>query len=156
MNKRFGMLFWLFAYGIILVLAACAPIIKTNGEILPQEKIDSLRVGVLKKDDVKAMLGSPSTISTFNPDVWHYIGQKVEQKTFGTPEVIDQKIIIVSFDSAGVLDAFVMRNLSNYNDITYQSRATPTAGHKLSALEQLLGNYGRFSSLPDEKQGGGK
>jgi hypothetical protein len=29
-------------------------------------------------------------------------------------------------------------------EVTLVSRQTPTAGHKLSILEQLLGNVGRF------------
>jgi outer membrane protein assembly factor BamE (lipoprotein component of BamABCDE complex) len=149
--KRFGMLFWLLAYGVILFGASCAPIVKTNGEILPDDKVQSLRVGVLKKDDVRSLLGTPTTISTFDPNIWHYIGQKVEQQPFGGPKLVEQKIVIVSFDDQGVLDAFVMRGTDAYREISYESQATPTAGHKLSAIEQLLGNYGRLSSLPDEK-----
>lgn len=149
--KRFGMLFWLLAYGVILFVASCAPIVKTNGEILPDDKVQSLRVGVLKKDDVRSLLGTPTTISTFDPNIWHYIGQKVEQQPFGGPKLLEQKIVIVSFDDQGVLDAFVMRGTDAYREIRYESQATPTAGHKLSAIEQLLGNYGRFSSLPNEK-----
>jgi outer membrane protein assembly factor BamE (lipoprotein component of BamABCDE complex) len=150
--KRFGMLFWLLAYGVILFVASCAPIVKTNGEILPDDKLQSLRVGVLKKEDVRSLLGTPTTISTFDPNIWHYMGQKVEQQPFGGPKRLEQKIVIVSFDDQGVLDAFVMRGTDAYREISYESQATPTAGHKLSAIEQLLGNYGRLSSLPNEKE----
>jgi hypothetical protein len=45
-----------------------------------------------------------------------------------------------------------MRGTDAYREISYESQATPTAGHKLSAIEQLLGNYGRLSSLPNEKE----
>lgn len=149
--KRFGMFFWLVAYGVILVVASCAPIIKTNGEILAQDKVESLRVGVLKKDDVRSLLGTPTSVSTFDPNIWHYIGQKIEQQPFGGPKLIEQKILIVSFDDQGVLEAFVMRGTDAYREVTYESQATPTSGHRLSAIEQLIGNYGRLSSLPDDK-----
>ena len=150
--NRFGMMFWLVAYGVILFVASCAPIIKTNGEILPDDKVQSLRVGVLKKEDVRAVLGTPTAVSTFDPSIWHYIGQKVEQQPFGGPKLLEQKIVIVSFDDQGVLDAFAMRGTDAYREIHYESQATPTAGHKLSAIEQLLGNYGRMSSLPNDQE----
>ena len=58
---------------LIVSLASCSPVRDRRGYIPEAEKIASISVGVDTKDSVNARLGSPSTVATFDTDVWFYI-----------------------------------------------------------------------------------
>ena len=49
------------------------------------------------------------------------------------------------FDEAGIVDSIGRLNKEDGKQIEYVNRETETAGQKISILQQLLGNVGRFN-----------
>ena len=64
---------------------------------------------------------------------------------FFDPDVLDQQVYIVNFDSNGVVRALDHKDLKDGRDIEPAPGATPAPGRELTFLEQLIGNVGRFT-----------
>ena len=90
------------------------------------------------------LLGSPSTISTFQDRKWYYIGQKSTQFAFKKPTVLERSILVVTFDGTGYVDGKTVYGLEDGRVIDPVDRITPTEGRELTFLQQLLGNLGRL------------
>ena len=139
-------------------LGACAPIKSTHGFQALDVKPTDLKVGEDTKSTVLERLGSPSTRSTFDPNLWFYITQTVNNVAFYKPRVTQREVVAVTFDDAEKVQAVDRLTLKDGKVIAFNGRKTPTRGRELTILEQLLGNVGRGGMLPnqDENQPGGR
>ncbi|WP_247882040.1 outer membrane protein assembly factor BamE [Azospirillum sp. TSH100] len=114
-----------------------------------------LQPGQSRRDDVAAVLGTPTSVGTFDPNVWYYIGQKTEKTAFFEPEVTERRVVVAHFDNNGVLREIKTLDKSNGQDIDLVERTTPTAGREMGFLEQMMGNVGRFSAKDTKGKGPG-
>ena len=89
--------------GLVLALGACEQTVNVRGNMPLEEDLARLNPGVHTRNDVAALLGSPSTVSTFQDSKWYYIGQKTTEFAFFAPEVLERKVVVVSFDDGGTL-----------------------------------------------------
>jgi outer membrane protein assembly factor BamE (lipoprotein component of BamABCDE complex) len=128
----------------LLLLAACTVSEDQRGNLPDPEKLAQVKPGSTTKEQVVKILGSPSSASTFDDDVWYYISRKTKQVAFLSPTVLDQQVYIVDFDSKGVVRDVGHKTLADGAPITPAPGATPAPGRELSFLEQLVGNIGRF------------
>jgi outer membrane protein assembly factor BamE (lipoprotein component of BamABCDE complex) len=128
-----------------LTLIGCTPEISTHGYRFDEASLTQLEPGRTTEDGVTQLLGSPSSVATFDPLVWYYISQRSEHKSFYQDQVVDQKVVEITFDDKGVLKDVERRNLSDARKVALVDRETPTSGNELSMLQQFLGNIGRFN-----------
>ena len=138
------------------VASGCAPIVGQNGFQAIDAKPTDIVAGTDTKQTVLAKLGTPSTTSTFERDnVWYYISQVTEKYTYNRPQVTQRSVTEITFNEAGQVAAVNALGLEDGQQLTMNSRETPTRGRQLTILEQLLGNVGR-GQLPrtDEDQPG--
>ncbi|MBP2298013.1 outer membrane protein assembly factor BamE [Azospirillum picis] len=129
-----------------LATAGCSPTVATRGNLTDPEMVAELQPGQSRRDDVAAVLGTPTSVGTFDPNVWYYIGQKTEKTAFFEPEVTERRVVVAHFDDNGILRQIKTLDKSNGQDIEMVERTTPTAGRELGFLEQMMGNVGRFSA----------
>lgn len=145
--------------GAALVLAlgivACAPRVHNQGTEVDPERLSKIEVGKTNRDQVLEILGSPSNSSSFGPEVWYYINQRVHSTLFFQPEVDDRKVVVLAFDENGVVSDIETVGLADGRKVTPVDRVTPTAGHELTIFEQVLGNFGRFTKKPQKPGPGG-
>ena len=132
-----------------LTAAGCAPLRESNGYQAIDHKPKDTKVGVDTKSTVLDQLGSPSVVSTFDPNTWYYINQSTNQMSFHAVQVRRREIVAITFDK----DKEVVTAVNNYSlkdgkVVAYNGRETPTRGREMSVLEQLLGNVGRGGVLP--------
>jgi len=130
---------------LALSLAACTPRIDTRGHVATPGSVETLAVGKQTRTDVIQLLGSPYTTATFDDETWYYISQRTETVAFYQPETIDQKVLALKFDKAGVLKDMQTYTLKDGKAIAMVDRKTPTAGKELTLIEQVFGNVGKFS-----------
>jgi outer membrane protein assembly factor BamE (lipoprotein component of BamABCDE complex) len=135
---------------VIAAIAACAPMVDTRGNMPPPEVVATIQPGVTTRTQISQLLGSPSSVGTFNDRTWYYIGRKTETVAFLSPEVTEQQVLVVKFDESGVVQDLEKRGMESARAVSMNDRETPTAGHSLGFFEQLFGNIGRFSK--DEKK----
>ena len=136
------------AVGAVLLATAagCSPIQATRGNLVEDEKLAQIQVGRSSMAEVAQVLGTPSTVATFDPDTWYYIGQRTEQSAFFRPDVLQRRVVVVYFDEAsGVVQEIDELNLEDGQTIELVERETPTLGRRMTFLEQMVGNVGRFT-----------
>lgn len=138
---RIGLVFPLVA----LLLLACTPRVEIHGNLVDIDNLAAIEPGKSDKGRVLALLGSPSTESEYGQETWMYIARHTEQTAFFAEELIDQRVIYIAFDENGIVDSIGRLNKEDGKQIEYVNRQTQTAGQKISILQQLLGNVGRFN-----------
>ena len=126
--------------------AACSPIVVSNGYIPDQELVQKVRPGVHDKESVAELLGSPTSVAQFEPEVWYYVKREAERLAFFEESVTEQTVVAVKFDAAGIVTDIHRYDLEDGKAIEPVERVTPTRGKELTFLEQLFGNVGRFSN----------
>ncbi|MCB1783374.1 MAG: outer membrane protein assembly factor BamE [Alphaproteobacteria bacterium] len=133
-----------------LLVTACAPMEAQHGNMLQDYQMQEIKAGVHTRSDVLQLLGSPTTVSTFNPDVWYYIGQNTEKRGILDDQVTEERIVEVKFDPEGVVTSIADVD-TNRVDVPYARDKTPTHGNDLTFTQQLLGNMGRFNAQDKKK-----
>lgn len=129
-----------------LALSACSPNVETRGHVQEPDWKQQITVGTTTRDDVFQLLGSPSTTSSFGSETWYFITAKRENFAFLKPEIADQEVIAISFDTGGVVsNVQEVGREAMRDDVEFSERKTPTEGHSMTFIEQLLGNAGRFN-----------
>jgi len=126
----------------LLGAAACTPEVNLRGHVPNPESLALIKPGQQTRDQVLDMLGSPTTIGTFEDTRWYYITRKTEQLAFYDPDLIEAKIVLVEFDQAGFVKQVAHLSNDEARDIDPVSRTTPTKGRKIGFFQQILGNIG--------------
>lgn len=137
------------------VLAGCTPVLETHGNFSVEDDLGALQPGRANQDQVRQALGAPSAVATFDPNTWYYIGDRTRQISFFDPDLIERRILVFHFDDRGVVDSLDTLDGSAAQKIDLVERTTPTRGHELTILEQLIGNVGRFGDTGGEGPGAG-
>ena len=129
----------------VVLISACQPRVDTHGFMPNPELVEQVEPGAVSKLDVADILGSPSTIATFDQDTWYYITQKTQNFAFFKPEIVDQQVLVINFDDQEIVSNVKRYTIEDGLIIDPVTRKTPTVGKELTFLQQLFGNIGRFS-----------
>ena len=140
---------------LALALAGCDIPVDPRGNLPSAEELAQIKPGVTDKATVTRILGSPSSVAAFDTDTWYYISQKTKVVAFLKPELLDQQVIAVDFDKKGVVTDIRHRGLNDHIAVVPNPNATPAPGREFTFLQQLIGNFGRFSSEQNTQPGGG-
>lgn len=143
--RKQALAFSLFTVTAFAALTGCEPRIDTRGFMPHPDLVAQVEPGSVDKFQVAQILGTPSTVSTFDEDTWYYVTQKTQNFAFFKPEIIDQEVLVVAFNDVGRVEELNRYTIEDGLIIDPVTRKTPTAGKKLSILQQLFGNVGRFS-----------
>jgi outer membrane protein assembly factor BamE (lipoprotein component of BamABCDE complex) len=136
------------------MLTACvSPRIDQRGNKPDEDQVVQINPGVDDKNRVAELIGTPSTISTFNDKTWYYISKRTETTAFLDPDVTDQEVLAIQFDDNGIVQNMKIYGQEDGRQIAYVDRTTPTEGNSLTIMQQLLGNLGRFNPSNDSKPG---
>lgn len=131
---------------VVAGLAGCAPQVDTRGNLPDPDTVLEVQPGVHDRDQVASILGTPSTVATFEDDTWYYISRRTEKIAFFEPEVVDQQVLVVKFGQDGLVADMALYGLEDGQIIEPVERTTPTSGRELTILQQLFGNIGRFNT----------
>ncbi len=131
----------------LVALGGCAVRDEYRGHKTDADSVELLQPGSQTQDDVRRLLGSPSSTSTFNQanNTWYYISRETEQWAFMAEETIDQRVVAIDFDAQGKVAAVRRYALKDGKEVAMVDRVTPTKGKELGFIEQLFGNVGRFN-----------
>ena len=131
---------------LALTLAACNVPADPRGNLPSEAQLKEVKPGVTDKATVTRLLGSPSSVGAFDGDTWYYISQKTKAVAFFKPELIDQEVVAIDFDKEGVVRDIRHRGMNDRVAVVPNPNATPAPGREFTFFEQLIGNFGRFSS----------
>jgi outer membrane protein assembly factor BamE (lipoprotein component of BamABCDE complex) len=131
---------------LAVTVAACAPREQVRGYMPDEDRLAEIKTGVHDRASIEALLGSPSSIATFEDKTWYYITQRTEKLAFFDEKAKEQQIVAIDFDGDGIVQGVRRFGLEDSREIDPVERETPTRGKELSLIEQLLSNVGRFNT----------
>lgn len=135
------------------LLAACVPMEETRGHTYHGNLMQEVKPGEQTRQDVLNQFGSPSSVSGFEDSTWYYISTTTEKHAFMKPEIAQQNVVAIEFDESGKVGKVKRYTMKDGKRIDFAEDQTPTEGHSMGVLEQLLGNLGRFNSGPVDHSG---
>ena len=131
--------------GLYVSVSACSPRAQTSGNLPNPKKVSELKMGDISRQEVIEFLGSPSSVSSFGDEVWFYISEQTETLAWLEPKIKNRLVLALHFSKDGILSKIKKSGLDESKTITHIERKTPTHGSKMTVLEQLVGNFRRFS-----------
>ncbi|MBA3813887.1 MAG: outer membrane protein assembly factor BamE [Alphaproteobacteria bacterium] len=132
------------------LLSGCATIDIRGHEVEP-EQLAKVEIGVTTKDQVRKMLGTPSSVSPFGNSTWYYMFEITERRAFFSPSVLNSNITRIEFDAQNRVSSLDSVTEKDKQVVSHVTRQEPTAGHSFGVLEQIFGNVGRFNGKDPDK-----
>ena len=120
----------LFIFFIIsLFISACTlkKVEKHHGVRFLDKKHEKLTVNKSNKNDILYLLGSPSTKSTFDNDLWIYIERKTNNSSltkFGSERIIVNNVLLLEINNMGLLAKKEFLDLTNMQDLKFVEQTT--------------------------------
>ena len=133
------------AAALLLALGACQSRIDQRGYVPDPVDLARIKPGLQGRDEVRDILGSPSSVSAFSDSRWYYISKRTSTYAFFAPETLEQKVTVLEFDDGGMVTDIHNYALQDGVVIDPVTRKTPAPGRELTFIEQLVGNLGRFN-----------
>ena len=110
--------------------------VKHHGVPFLEKKQASLLINESNKNDIKNILGSPSTTSKFDNDIWIYIERKQTQsklKNLGKMKIFKNDVLVLEIDNYGILKKKEFYNKDDMENIKIV-KATTEAGFKRNSF----------------------
>ena len=127
---------YIIFFSLIVTNCSFKPVVKHHGVPFLEKKQASLIVNKSNKNDIKKTLGSPSTKSKFDNDIWIYIERKQTQsklKNLGRMKIFKNDVLVLEIDSYGILKKKEFYNKDDMENIKVVE-ATTEAGFKKNSF----------------------
>ena len=128
---------------ITFIVSNCSfkPVVKHHGVPFLEKKQSSLIVNKSNKNDIKKILGNPSTTSKFDNDVWIYIERKHTQsklKNLGKMKISKNDVLILEIDNFGILKKKKFYNKEDMKNIKISDANTQSGFSKNSFIYDFM------------------
>ena len=138
----------LFIIAFIFILSCSTNKVKNNHGVLSlNNKFNKIVVEKSNSNDILNLLGPPSTKSSFDINIWIYIGRKkTNQSIFklGKQKIEKNNVLVLELDNKGILAKKKLYNLDDMNDYKFVEKATQKDFSQNSFV------YGVLSGLRDK------
>ena len=123
---------------ISFIVSNCSfkPVVKHHGVPFLEKKQASLVINESNKNDIKKILGKPSTTSKFDNDIWIYIERKQTQsklKNLGKMKILRNDVLVLELNNYGILQKKEFYNIDDMKKIKIVE-ATTEAGFKRNSF----------------------
>ena len=88
----------------VTVAAAGCPRSAIAATFRPRASLKAPNRKALKGICAGTLLGTPSTVGTFDKEVWYYIGRRTEKWAFFDEFVIQQQVVVLLLDPTGKVE----------------------------------------------------
>ena len=108
---------YIILFSLIVTNCSFKKVVKHHGVPFLEKKQTSLIVNETNKNDIRKILGNPSTTSKFDNDIWIYIERKQTQselKNLGRMKIFKNNVLVLEIDDYGILKN---KNIYNQNDM---------------------------------------
>ena len=120
----------LFIFFIIsLFISACTlkKVEKHHGVHFLNKKQEKLTINLSNKNDILKLLGSPSTKSTFDNNIWIYIENKTTTGSLmvlGKKETSINNVLLLEINHQGLLVKKQIKNINQMKNISFDKNET--------------------------------
>ncbi len=128
----------LYIIFLSLIVTNCSfkKVVKHHGVPFLEKKQSSLIVNETNKNDIRKILGNPSTTSKFDNDIWIYIERKQTQselKNLGRMKIYKNDVLVLEIDDYGILQKKEFYNKDDMENVKIVE-ATTEAGFKRNSF----------------------
>ena len=104
---------------VCLIVTNCSlkKVVQHHGVPFLEKKQNKLIIGKTNKNDIRKILGNPSTKSKFDNDIWIYIERKQTQskiKNLGKMKIFKNDVLVIEINDYGIL---TKKNFYNKDDM---------------------------------------
>jgi len=127
---------YIIFFSLIVTNCSFKPVVKHHGVPFLEKKQASLIINKSNKNDIKNTLGSPSTKSKFDNDIWIYIERKQTQsklKNLGRMKIFKNDVLVLEIDNYGILKKKEFYNKDDMENVKIVE-ATTEAGFKKNSF----------------------
>ena len=133
----------LYIFFFALVVSNCSfkKVVKHHGVPFLEKKQKKLIINQSTSNDVRKILGSPSTRSKFDNDVWIYIERKQTQsglKNLGQMKIYKNDILVLEIDNYGTLKKKNFYNMEDMNKIKIIDETTEASFARNSFIYDFM------------------
>jgi len=144
-------------YFILLFVISCQknPVIKAHGVPYLDIKEKKLEMNISNENDVKKVLGSPSTIGTFDNSVWIYIEREISRGKllkFGRNILKKNNVLVLKFDKHGILTSKDFYDKKSINKIKFSSKETSTINKEKDFIYSFVSSMRKKINDPLSKK----
>ena len=118
-------------------------VVKHHGVHYLEKKQNKLSLEKSNKNDVRKILGPPSTYSGFEDDVWVYIERKTtvsNVKSLGRKVLLINNVLILEFNDRGILIKKEFKDKNDMNNIKIVKDETDIINKKEGLIYNVLLN----------------
>ena len=133
----------LFIIIIILFLSSCSlnKVVKHHGVHFLEKKQKKIETFSNNSNDVRSLLGPPSTKNSFDNDIWIYIERKTtvsQLRTLGKRKLLLNNVLILEFDNRGLLVKKEFFNKDQMNKIKISNNETEVLTKKDTFIRSVI------------------
>ena len=117
--------------------------VKHHGVHYLEKKQEKLKLFENNTNDVKKILGNPSTKNSFDNDIWIYIEKKTtvsKIRSLGKRKLLVNNVLVLEFDTRGILVKKDFYNTDDMNKIKIAKDETDVLNKKNTFIKTLLSN----------------
>ena len=132
---------YIIFFSLIVTNCTFKPVVKHHGVPFLEKKQASLIVNKSNKNDIKKTLGSPSTKSKFDNDIWIYIERKQTQsklRNLGRMKIFKNDVLVLEIDNYGILKKKQFYNKDDMENIKVVTTTTETGFKKNSFIYDFM------------------
>ena len=132
---------YIIFFSLIVTNCSFKKVVKHHGVPFLEKKQSSLVVNKSNKNDIKVLLGSPSTISKFDNDVWIYIERKKTQselKNLGRMKTYENNVLVLEINKKGILKKKNFYNKDDMKNLKIVKSTTQSGFRKNSFIYDFM------------------
>ena len=128
---------------ISFIVSNCSfkPVVKHHGVPFLEKKQSSLVINKSNKNDIRKILGMPSTKSKFDNDVWIYIERQQTQSNLrylGRMKILKNDVLVLELDNYGILKKKNFYNKDDMEKIKIVENTTEAGFRKNSFIYDFM------------------
>ena len=128
---------------VSFIVANCSlkPVVKHHGVPFLEKKQLELVVNKSNKNDIRKILGIPSTKSKFDNDIWIYIERKQTQsklKNLGRMKIYKNDVLVLEIDNYGILKKKEFYNKEDMENIKIVETTTEAGFNRNSFIYDFM------------------
>ena len=126
-----------------LIVANCSfkKVVKHHGVPFLEKKQETLIVNKSNKNDIRKLLGYPSSTSKFDNDIWIYIERRQTQsnlKHLGRMKIYKNDVLVLEINDYGILQKKEFYNQDDMNKLKIAKNKTETSFSKRAFIYDFL------------------
>tara|TARA_B100000989_G_scaffold148152_1_gene110399 strand:+ start:408 stop:893 length:486 start_codon:yes stop_codon:yes gene_type:complete len=133
----------LYIFFFVLVVSNCSfkKVVKHHGVPFLEKKQKQLIIDKSTSNDIRKILGTPSTRSKFDNDIWIYIERKQTQsrlRNLGRMKIFKNDVLVLEIDSYGILKKKDFYNIDDMKKIKVVEKTTEASFARNSFIYDFM------------------